>query len=120
MVVCAGGVRAAGGRVRGVWAFAVVVLDVGASEFALRVARRRSTWHAPRVRPLPAHQFPMPTQERRRCHHESLSTPLREQTSKRSDEGTIGRPKLRPLMLASHTESWCRSTRSSTSLVNSA
>jgi hypothetical protein len=43
----------------------------------------------------------MPTQERRRCHHESLSTPLREQTSKRSDEGTIGRPKLRPLMLAS-------------------
>lgn len=43
----------------------------------------------------------MPTQERRRCHHKSPSAPLRKQTSKRSDEGTIGRPKLWSLMLAS-------------------
>jgi hypothetical protein len=43
----------------------------------------------------------MPAQERRRRHHESLSAPVRKQTSERSDEGTIGRPKLRTLMLAS-------------------
>jgi hypothetical protein len=30
-----------------------------------------------------------------------MPTPVREQTSKRSDEGTIGRSKLRTLMLAS-------------------
>jgi hypothetical protein len=31
----------------------------------------------------------------------SISAPVRKQTSKRSDEGTIGRPQLRTLMLAS-------------------
>jgi hypothetical protein len=43
----------------------------------------------------------MPTQERRRRHHEPVSAPARKQTSKRSDEGTIRRPQLRTLMLAS-------------------
>jgi hypothetical protein len=43
----------------------------------------------------------MPTQEGRRRHHGPLPAPLRKQTSKRSDEGTIGRSKLRTLMLVS-------------------
>lgn len=43
----------------------------------------------------------MPAKERRRRHHESTPTPVPKQTSERSDESTIGRPKLRTLMLAS-------------------
>jgi hypothetical protein len=43
----------------------------------------------------------MPTQQRRRCHHESTPAPVREQARERGDEGTIGGPKLRTLMLAS-------------------
>ena len=42
----------------------------------------------------------MPTQERRRRHHEPTPAPVRKQTSKRGDKGTIGRPKLRTPPLA--------------------
>jgi hypothetical protein len=43
----------------------------------------------------------MPPQQRCWRHYECAPTPVREQTSKRSDQGTVGRPKLRTLMLAS-------------------
>jgi hypothetical protein len=41
----------------------------------------------------------MPAQQRRRRHHESV--PVREQSSKRGDERTIGGPKPRTLPLTS-------------------
>jgi hypothetical protein len=44
----------------------------------------------------------MPAQQRRRRHDESMPAPVRKQPSKRRDQGTIGRPQLRTLMLASH------------------
>ena len=43
----------------------------------------------------------MPAQQRRWCYHESVSAPVREQLSKRSDERTIGGSKPRALMLTS-------------------
>jgi hypothetical protein len=43
----------------------------------------------------------MPTQQRRWCYQESVSAPVREQSSKRSDERTIGGPKPRTLVLTS-------------------
>ena len=43
----------------------------------------------------------MPAQQRRRCDHESVPAPVREKSSKRSDERTIGGPKPRTLMLTS-------------------
>ena len=43
----------------------------------------------------------MPAQQRRRCHHEPVSAPWWEKSSKRSDECTIGRAKPRVLMLTS-------------------
>jgi hypothetical protein len=43
----------------------------------------------------------MPPHQRCWRHYECAPTPVREQTSKRSDQGTVGRPKLRTLMLAS-------------------
>src|SRR5206468_5542589 len=42
-----------------------------------------------------------PAQHRRWCYQESVSAPVREQSSKRSDERTIGGPQPRTLMLAS-------------------
>lgn len=70
-------------------------------QFAQRAACRRTAGLALRVGPPPAHQLPMPAQQRRRCHHEPVPTPVREQSSKRSDERAIGGPKPRTLMLAS-------------------
>lgn len=43
----------------------------------------------------------MPTQQRRWRDHEPVPAPVREQSSERSDERTIGRPKPRTLMLTS-------------------
>jgi hypothetical protein len=43
----------------------------------------------------------MPAQQRRWCYQESVSAPVREQLSERSDERTIGGPKPRALMLTS-------------------
>jgi hypothetical protein len=41
----------------------------------------------------------MPAQQRRRRHDETVPTPRRKEASKRSDEGAIGRAKLRPRLL---------------------
>jgi hypothetical protein len=54
-----------------------------------------------RVSPPPARELAVPAQQRRRCHHESVQAPVREKSSERSDERTIGGPKLRALLLAS-------------------
>jgi len=43
----------------------------------------------------------MPPHQRCWRDYECAPTAVREQTSKRSDQGTVGRPKLRTLMLAS-------------------
>jgi hypothetical protein len=43
----------------------------------------------------------MPAQQRRRRHQEPLPAPVRKQSSKRSDERTIGRAKPRTLLLTS-------------------
>lgn len=64
-------------------------------------AGRRTARLALRVCPFPAHQLPMPAKQRRRRHDESMPAPVRKQPSKRRDQGTIGRPQLRTLMLAS-------------------
>jgi hypothetical protein len=62
----------------------------------------------------------MPTQQRRRCHHEAVPALLRKQTSKRSEKRTIGGPKPRRLMLARQDRELVPQSTSSTSLVNSA
>jgi len=41
----------------------------------------------------------MPAQQRRRRHDETVPTPRRKEASKRSDEGAIGRAKLRTRLL---------------------
>jgi hypothetical protein len=43
----------------------------------------------------------MPAQQRRWCYQESVPAPVREQSSKRGDERTIGGPKRRTLVLTS-------------------
>src|SRR5918994_7566525 len=70
-------------------------------QLAQRTVRRRTTGLALQVRPSPAHQRAMPTQQRRWRDHESVSAPVRKQSSQRSDERTIGRPKPRTRMLTS-------------------
>jgi hypothetical protein len=47
----------------------------------------------------------MPAQQRRWRDHEPVPAPLRQQSSKRSDEGTIGGPKPRtPILASQHRE----------------
>jgi hypothetical protein len=43
----------------------------------------------------------MPAQQRRRCDHEPMPTPAREQPRKRSDERTVGGAEPRSLLLTS-------------------
>jgi hypothetical protein len=62
----------------------------------------------------------MPTQQRRRCHHEAVPALLRKQTSKRSEKRTIGGPKPRRLIRARQDRELVPQSTSSTSLVNSA
>src|SRR5215204_4076101 len=70
-------------------------------QLAQRAVCRRTAGFALRVGPFPAHQLTMPAQQRRRCYQESVSPPVREQSSKRGDERTIGGPKPRTLVLTS-------------------
>jgi hypothetical protein len=70
-------------------------------QFAQLMVRRWTAGLAPHIRPSPAHQLPMPTQQRRRRHHQPLPAPVWKQSRKRSDECTIGGPKARTLLLAS-------------------
>jgi hypothetical protein len=46
----------------------------------------------------------MPAQQRRRSHHKTVPAPVREQSSKRSDERTIGGAKPRSPMLTSQNQ----------------
>jgi hypothetical protein len=62
---------------------------------------RRTAGFALLVGPFPTDQLAMPTQQRRWSYQESVSAPLREQSSKRSDERTTGGPKPRTLVLTS-------------------
>jgi hypothetical protein len=43
----------------------------------------------------------MPAQQRRRCHHEPVPAPVREQSNKRRDERAVGRTKRRSPPLTS-------------------
>lgn len=43
----------------------------------------------------------MPAQQRRRCHHKPVPAPVREQSSKRSDERPVGGAKPRTPLLTS-------------------